>query len=158
MYTLSGFFWFTTSACILLLDTRHGAQSSSRGTRAVCPSHSCVVVLVAVFSVEQKCEGSAEQPEYTVLTLKENVCLISPSKFTLVSTPTSMALFKCYLLRSVSKALHLVFIETALFLSALVFHHFKPYLIISFNHKPNTMSFTKSGWEWGDLHTTDSWF
>lgn len=113
MYTLSGFFWFTTSACILLLDTRHGAQSSSRGTRAVCPSHSCVVVLVAVFSVEQKCEGSAEQPEYTVLTLKENVCLISPSKFTLVSTPTSMALFKCYLLRSVSKALHLVFIETA---------------------------------------------
>ena len=83
------------------------------GTRAACPSHSCVIVLVAVLSVEQNCEGSAEQPEYTVLTLKENFSLISPSKFTLVSTPTYMALFKCHLLKSVSKALDLVFMETA---------------------------------------------
>lgn len=43
------------------------------------------------------------------------------------------------------KAFSIVFIATTLFLFALVFHHFMSCLIILFNHKPSTISFTKFG-------------
>lgn len=43
------------------------------------------------------------------------------------------------------KAFSIVFIATTLLLFALVFHHFMSCLIILFNHKPSTISFTKFG-------------
>lgn len=81
----------------------------SEGTQAACLSHGHIIVLKLVFTVEQKREGSTELPECRVLTVKKKFFLISPNKFTLVSAPTSMALFKCHLKKKCFQSIRLSF-------------------------------------------------